>query len=126
MDKNYELIRKVIKEGKYKVLEDDGTRIIVRYQMNSILINPGKDDDGFVAVMLPNFAEVNADNLAEVVMRCHKLNETLKMVKLYTINDVIFASAEFYFAGKKALAYQIKMALNGVIAAKVSYRKMEK
>jgi Xaa-Pro dipeptidase len=54
------------------------------------------------------------------------LEETLKMVKLYTVNDVIFASAEFYFAGKKALAYQIKMALNGVIAAKVSYRKMEK
>ena len=30
MNKNYELLKKVVEDGKYKVLEDDGEHIIIR------------------------------------------------------------------------------------------------
>ena len=126
MNKNYELLKKVVEEGKYKVLEADEEHIIIRYQLNSIHLCPSSDGDRFVSILLPNFAEVTEDNYADVVTQCHKLNEQMKQVKLYTINDVIIAAAEFYYQGKKDLAYQVKIGLSSVIAAKVSYNKQNK
>ena len=126
MNKNYELLRKVVEDGNYKVLEDDGEHIIIRYQLNSIHLCPSSDDDRFVSILLPNFAEISEDNYADVVIQCHKLNEQMKQVKLYTINDVIIAAAEFYYQGKKDLAYQVKIGLSRVIAAKVSFNKQNK
>jgi len=58
-------------------------------------------------------------------MRCHKLNEQMKQVKLYTINDAIIAASEFYYMEEDDLAYQFKSSLSSVIAAKVNYRKFE-
>ena len=126
MNKNYEAIKKVLEEGKYKIQEDDGEQITIRYQLKSIHIFPSSDDDQFISVLLPNFADVTEGSYADVVMRCHKLNEQMKQVKLYTINDVLIASAEFYYMEEKDLAYQLKIALNSVVAAKVNYRKLER
>ena len=125
MNKNYELIKKIIEDVKYKVLEDDGEHITIRYQLNILHISPSQGDDNFVSVLLPNFADVTEENFAEVVMRCHKLNEQMKQVKLYTINDVIIAASEFFYMEEDDLAYQFKMSLSSVIAAKVNYRKFE-
>ena len=120
MNKNYEA------EGKYKIQEEDGEQITIRYQLKSIHIFPSSDDDQFVSVLLPNFADVTEESYIDVVMRCHKLNEQMKQVKLYTINDVLIASAEFYYMEENDLAYQLKIALNSVVAAKVNYRKLER
>ena len=120
MNKNYELIKKIIEDGKYKVLEDDGEHITIRYQLNVLHISPSQGDDNFVSVLLPNFADVTEENFAEVVMRCHKLNEQMKQVKLYTINDVIIAASEFFYMEEDDLTYQFKMSLNSV-----NYRKFE-
>ena len=126
MNKNYEAIKKVLEDGKYKIQEEDGEQITIRYQLKSIHIFPSSDDDQFVSVLLPNFADVTEENYLDVVMRCHKLNEQMKQVKLYTINDVLIASAEFYYMEENDLAYQLKIALNSVVAAKVNYRKLER
>lgn len=125
MSKNYELIQKVIKDGKYKVLEDDGEHIIIKYQLNLIHICPSLDEDRFVSILLPNFADVTEENFPDVVMRCHKLNETMKQVKLYTVNDILIAGVEFFYMEEEDLAYQVRIALNSVLAAKVNYRKLE-
>lgn len=126
MNKNYEAIKKVLEDGKYKIQEEDGEQITIRYQLKSIHIFPSSDDDQFVSVLLPNFADVTEESYFDVVMRCHKLNEQMKQVKLYTINDVLIASAEFYYMEENDLAYQLKIALNSVVAAKVNYRKLER
>ena len=126
MNKNYEAIKKVLEDGKYKIQEEDGEQITIRYQLKSIIILPSSDGDQFVSVLLPNFADVTEDSYIDVVMRCHKLNEQMKLVKLYTINDVLIASAEFYYMDENDLAYQLKIALNSVVAAKVKYRKLER
>lgn len=126
MNRNYELIQKVVKNGKYKVLEDDGEHIVIKYQLNSIHICPSSEEDRFVSVLLPNFADVTEENFPDVVMRCHKLNETMKQAKLYTINDVLIAGAEFFYMEEEDLAYQFKTALSSVLAAKVNYRKLER
>lgn len=126
MNKSYELIKKIISEQKYKIVEDDGESFIIRYQMNAIHICPNSEDDTFVSIVLSNFAEVTEENFAEVVMRCHKLNEQMKQVKFYTVKDVIIAASEFYYMEEGDLSFQIKLALNSLIAAKVNYKKLDK
>lgn len=126
MNKNYELIQKVVKDSKYIVLKDDGEHIIINYQLNPIHISPSSEEDRFVSILLPNFADVTKENFPDVIMRCHKLNETMKQVKLYTINDVLIAGAEFFYMEEEDLAYQVKIALNSVLAAKVNYRKLDR
>ena len=126
MNKSYELVKKIITEKKYKLVEEDGESFIIRYQMNVIHICPNSEDDTFVSVVLSNFAEVTEENYAEVVMRCHKLNEQMKQVKFYTVKDVIIAASEFYYMEEDDLSFQIKLALNSLIAAKVNYKKLDK
>ncbi len=126
MNNNYEAIKKVLEEGKYKIQEEDGEQITIRYQLNSIHIFPSSDDDQFVSVLLPNFADVTEESYIDAVMRCHKLNEQMKQVKLYTLNGVLIASAEFYYMEENDLAYQLEIALNSVVAAKVNYKKLDK
>jgi len=126
MNKSYELVKKIITEQKYKLVEEDGESFIIRYQMNVIHICPNSEDDTFVSVVLSNFAEVTEENYAEVVMRCHKLNEQMKQVKFYTVKDVIIAASEFYYMEEDDLSFQIKLALNSLIAAKVNYKKLDK
>ena len=99
---------------------------IIRYQMNAIHICPNSEDDTFVSIVLSNFAEVTEENFAEVVMRCHKLNEQMKQVKFYTVKDVIIAASEFYYMEEDDLSFQIKLALSSLIAAKVNYKKLDK
>lgn len=122
MSKTYNLAKEIIESWKYKVLEDDGEHIIIRYQMNVIHICPNEEDDAFVSMLLPNFDEITEENYPDVVMRCHKLNEKMKQVKFYTVNDVIIAASEFFYMEKDDLAYQMKLSLSNLIAAKVNYQ----
>lgn len=125
MNKTYNLVKEIIQSWKYKVVEDDGEHIIIRYQMNVIHICPNEEDETFVSILLPNFDDVTDENYSEIVMRCHRLNEKLKQVKFYTINDVIIAASEFFYMEKEDLAFQMRLALNNLIAAKVSYRSLD-
>ena len=124
MNKTYNLVKEIIQSWKYKVVEDDGEHIIIRYQMNIIHICPNEEDETFVSILLPNFDDVTDENYSEIVMRCHRLNEKLKQVKFYTINDVIIAASEFFYMEKEDLAFQMRLALNNLIAAIVSYRSL--
>ncbi len=125
MNKTYNLVKEIIQSWKYKVVEDDGEHIIIRYQMNVIHICPNEEDATFVSILLPNFDDVTDENYTEVVMRCHRLNEKLKQVKFYTVNDVIIAASEFFYMEKEDLEFQMRVALSNLVAAKVSYRSLD-
>lgn len=125
MNKTYNLVKEIIQSWKYKVVEDDGEYIIIRYQMNIIHICPNEEDETFVSILLPNFDDVTDENYSEIVMRCHRLNEKLKQVKFYTINDVIIAASEFFYMEKEDLAFQMKLSFSNLVAAKVSYRSLD-
>ena len=125
MNKTYNLVKEIVESWKYKVLEDDGEHIVIRYQMNVIHICPNEEDDTFLSMLLPNFDEVTEENYPDVVLRCHKLNEKMKQVKFYTINDVIIAASEFFYMEKDDLAFQMKLSLLNLIAAKVNYQNLD-
>ena len=121
MNKTYNLVKEIIQSWKYKVVEDDGEYIIIRYQMNIIHICPNEEDETFVSILLPNFDDVTDENYSEIVMRCHRLNEKLKQVKFY----IISAASEFYYMEKEDLAFQMKLSFSNLVAAKVSYRSLD-
>lgn len=124
MSRSHELVKKIIADRKYKVLEDDGENVVIKYQINVIHFFLSSEDDSFVSVLLPGLDNVTDDNYAEVVMKCHKLNEDMKQIKLYTVNDMVLVASEFFYMEEKDLAFQISKSLDGLISAKVSYRKL--
>ena len=123
MSKTYELVRDFVAEKKFKVINDDGENIVINYQMNTIFIFK-IDEENFVSMILPDFAEVNEENYSDVVMNCNRLNEKLQQVKLYTMDSFIVASSEFYYLGKEDLVFQMQMSLDNLVAAKVRYQKI--
>ena len=124
MSRSHELVKKIIADRKYRVLEDDGENVVIKYQINVIHFFLSSEDDSFVSVLLPGLDNVTDDNYAEVVMKCHKLNEEMKQIKLYPVNDMVLVASEFFDMEEKDLAFQISKSLDGLISAKVSYRKL--
>ena len=124
MNKTHELINEIISEHKYKVLEDDGDHIAIRYQFHAIYIFPNTEDEDFVTIVLSGFEELTQENFATMLMRCNKLNEQLKQVKFYISDDTVIASSEFYYREKEDLAFQIQKSLLSLVTAGVRFRKM--
>lgn len=120
----YQLLKEIIDNFGYKVIEDNGERLVFSYQFNSVHLWTNDDDDHFVVMAITGFAEVNEDNFADIIMKCHKLNEELKQAKFYTVNDMIIVTAEFYFLEKNDLEYQIKHALSNLALAKGKFKKL--
>ena len=124
MNKTYKLVRKIVAEQKYKVIDDDGENIAINYQLNTIFFFMNLGDKSFVSIVLPDFAYVTEENFHDVVMNCHWLNSKVQQVKYYTIDEYIVAASEFYYKGKGDLEFQILKALDNLVAAKVSYNRM--
>ena len=68
MSRTYELVRKIVQEQKYKVVDDDGENLVINYQMNAIFIFATMGVENFVSMVLPDFADVTEENFSEVVM----------------------------------------------------------
>ena len=124
MNKTYELINEIISEHKYKVLDDDGDHIAIRYQFHTIHIFPNPEDENFVSIVLSGFGELIQEDFATMLVRCNKLNEQLKQVKFYITNDMVIASSEFFYRKKEDLAFQIQKSLLSLMASGVRFRKM--
>ncbi len=124
----FELAKAFIASQRYQILDEDSSdgHIAFRFQMNTIHFWANDDDDEhFFFVTLPNFTDVTEDNIAQVKENCHKINKEAKMVKLFILGDVILMSAEVYYLAAEDFAFQMKNALNHLVAAKVMYRKLE-
>jgi hypothetical protein len=123
----FELIKAFLVCHQYQILDEDGSdgHIAFRFQMNTIHFWANKDDEHFFFMTLPNFADVTEENIAQVKEKCHQINKEMKMVKMYILNDVILASAEIYYLAALDFNFQVKNALEHLIAAKVMYKKLE-
>lgn len=122
----YQLIKDCIAVHKYQIVEEEGSCIVFRYQMNLMQIWAKENNDHFISIVLPNFAEVTDDNLSDVIMKCHKLNADVKQVKLYTYNNMILAAAEIYYQNEDDIDFQMQIALKNLILAKVQYYRLER
>ena len=124
MSKTHDLIKEIISEHKYRILDEEGEYIAVRYQFHTIHFFSNSEDENFVSIVLTCFEEVTKENYSEIIMRCNKLNEQLKQVKFYITNDVVLVSSELFYKEKEDLSFQIHKSLLSLVAAKVRFKKM--
>lgn len=124
MNKTHDLIKEIISELRYKVLEDDGDHIAIRYQFHIVHIFPNPEDESFVTIVLPSFEEVTLENFATIMVRCNKMNEQFKQVKFYITDDTVVSSSEFFYLKKEDLAFQINKALIGLVSVGVKFKKI--
>lgn len=124
MNKTHDLIREIISELRYKVLEDDGEHIAIRYQFHVLHIFPNPEDEDFVTIVLSGFGKVTQESYSTMIVRCNKLNEQLKQVKFYITSDAVIASSEFFYKEKEDLAFQIQKSLLSLVTAGVRFKKL--
>lgn len=124
----FDLAKEYLSMLRYQILEEDAEEgyLSFRYQMNTIYFfgNPN-DDEHFFFMTLPDFTEVTAENMAQVKENCHRINKDAKLVKLYVMGDVILATAEIYYLAEDDFRFQMKTALQHLVAAKVMYKKLD-
>lgn len=122
----FELAKEFIANQRYRMLGEDRSdgHIAFRFQMNTIHFWANNEDEHFFFMTLPNFTDVTEENIARVKENCHQINEEVRLVKLYVLNDVILAAAEVYYLAEDDFKFQMMNALKHLVAAKVMYREL--
>lgn len=106
------------KMGYCPEVDEDGD-IRVAYQLKTLYVLTGDDDEQYVSVMLPQFHEIEDGKETLALAVCNKMTRELKFAKVYvdqTFKNVT-ATCEFFYNGKKSLEQNLEKAfeLLGVV-----------
>lgn len=100
------------KMGYCPEVDEDGD-IRVAYQLKTIYVMTGDDDEQYVSVMLPQFHEIEDGKETLALAVCNKMTRELKFAKVYvdqTFKNVT-ATCEFFYNGKKSLEQNLEKSL---------------
>ena len=117
--KKKELILKTLeKMGHSPEVDNDGD-IMLHYQMKTIYVLTGDEEEPYISMMLPQFHEVEEGQETLVLAVCNKMTRELKFAKVYidqTFKNVT-ATCEFYYANEESLEQNLRNSLQmlGVI-----------
>lgn len=109
-----EMIMAAIEDLGYKPQVDECGDVFVRYQMKTIYLMVGQDEEPYVATVLPQFADVNEGEEATTLAICNKVTREVKLVKVYIDNTFkkVSASCEFFYTDENCLKESIGHALS--------------
>ena len=109
-----ELIMSTLEEkiGYCPEIGEDGD-IKVAYQLKTIYVMTGDDDEQYVSVMLPQFHEIEDGKETLALAVCNKMSRELKFAKVYIDQTFkhVTATCEFFYSGKKSLMQNLEKAL---------------
>lgn len=117
--KKKELILKTLEKMGYSPEVDNDGDIMLHYQMKTIYVLTGDEEDPYISMMLPQFHEVEEGQETLVLAVCNKMSRELKLAKVYidqTFKNVT-ATCEFYYANEESLEQNLRNSLQmlGVI-----------
>ena len=123
----YDLAKEFLEQKRYQIVEEDvdSGHIAFRYQMNTIHVWVNYEDENYFMMVLMGFADVDNDNIEEVHAKCLQISRDVKLVKMYTLQNVILASAELFYLDKADFNFQVENALKYMIKAKVMYKQLD-
>ena len=118
MNKKELILKTLEKMGHSPEVDNDGD-IMFHYQMKTIYVLTGDEEDPYISMMLPQFHEVEEGQETLVLAVCNKMTRELKFAKVYidqTFKNVT-ASCEFYYANEESLEQNLRNSLQmlGVI-----------
>jgi len=120
-----ELILQTLEKMGYKPEIDGDGDILVRYQMKTIVVFVGDEEDSYVAVLLPQFHEIADGEETLVLATCNKMTRELKLAKVFVEQTFknVSASCEFFYANEEALEDSLKHSLQMLGIVRSQFRK---
>lgn len=124
MTKKEQIMATLEKMGYRPELDNDGD-ILLRYQMKSIFVLTGDEDDSYVSVMLPQFHEIEEGKETLVLAVCNKMTRELKLAKVYVDQTFknVSATCEFYYANEESLEQNLSQSLQLLGVVRTVLRK---
>lgn len=124
MTKKEQIMATLEKMGYRPELDNDGD-ILLRYQMKSIFVLTGDEDDSYVSVMLPQFHEIEEGKETLVLAVCNKMTRELKLAKVYVDQTFknVSATCEFYYANEESLEQNLHQSLQLLGVVRTVLRK---
>ncbi len=117
--KKKELILSTLEKMGYSPEVDNDGDIKLLYQMKTIYVMTGDEEEPYISMMLPQFHEIEDGQETMVLAVCNKLTRELKLAKVYvdqTFKNVT-ATCEFFYANEESLEQNLRNSLQmlGVI-----------
>jgi hypothetical protein len=108
-----ELMMSVLERIGYPPKIDDDGDIMVCYQLKTIYVLTGDEEETYISMMLPQFYEIEEGKETVVLAVCNKMTRELKLAKVYvdqTFKNVT-ATCEFFYANEESLELNIRRSL---------------
>jgi len=110
--KKKELMSALEKMGYAPEIDGDGD-IVFRYQMKTLFVMIGDEDEPYASMVLPQFHEIDAGQEAVVMAVCNKMTRELKLAKVYIDQSFknVTATCEFFYANEESLELNLRSSL---------------
>lgn len=120
MTKTEKIISILEKMGYCPEVDEDGD-IYFSYQMKTIYVMVGEEEDPYISVMLPKFHQIEDDTDIQVLAVCDKMTREMKLAKVFIEPSYssVTSTCEFYYANDEALEQCLRKSLQilGIIRA---------
>ena len=123
--KKKELILSTLEKMGYSPEVDNDGDIKLLYQMKTIYVMTGDEEEPYISMMLPQFHEIEDGQETMVLAVCNKLTRELKLAKVYvdqTFKNVT-ATCEFFYANNEALEQNLRSSLQMLGVVRTVFRK---
>ena len=123
--KKKELIMATLEKMGYSPEVDNDGDIRLLYQMKTIYVMTGDEEEPYISMMLPQFHEIEDGQETMVLAVCNKLTRELKLAKVYvdqTFKNVT-ATCEFFYANNEALEQNLRNSLQMLGVVRTVFRK---
>lgn len=120
-----ELILMALENMGHSPEVDNEGDIMLHYQMKTIYVLIGDDEEPYVSMMLPQFHEIEEGQETLILAICNKMTRELKMVKVYidqTFKNVS-ATCEFFYTNEEALKQNLHQSLQILSVVRTVFRK---
>ena len=120
-----ELILKTLENMGHSPEVDNEGDIMLHYQMKTIYVLIGDDEEPYVSMMLPQFHEIEEGQETLILAICNKMTRELKMIKVYidqTFKNVS-ATCEFFYTNEEALKQNLHQSLQILSVVRTVFRK---
>ncbi len=119
-----ELILKTLEKMGYSPEVDNDGDIMLHYQMKTIYVLTGDEEEPYISMMLPQFHEIDEGKETLVLAVCNKMTRELKLVKVYidqTFKNVT-ATCEFFYANEGSLEQNLRNSLQMLGVVRTVFR----
>ena len=123
--KKKKLILSTLEKMGYSPEVDNDGDIKLLYQMKTIYVMTGDEEEPYISMMLPQFHEIEDGQETMVLAVCNKLTRELKLAKVYvdqTFKNVT-ATCEFFYANNEALEQNLRNSLQMLGVVRTVFRK---